>query len=105
MNRLVAPVSNTRHAVVVYFFRKKREEAQSSVRELSAGLITYLDPRSHRNAGLQPLLHAHAIREEERRATRSERDPLRDKVREWAGGSRSQTHRRAAKGGFTQDDV
>ena len=23
----------------------------------------------------------------------------------WAGGSRSQTHRRAAKGGFTQDDV
>jgi len=22
----------------------------------------------------------------------------------WAGGSRSQTHRRAAKGGFTQDD-
>ena len=24
----------------------------------------YLDPRSHRNAGLQPLLHAHVIREE-----------------------------------------
>ena len=23
-----------------------------------------LDPRSHRNAGLQPLLHAHVIREE-----------------------------------------
>jgi len=23
----------------------------------------------------------------------------------WARGSRSQTHRRAAKGGFTQDDV
>jgi len=26
--------------------------------------IYYLDPRSHRNAGLQPLLHAHVIREE-----------------------------------------
>ena len=53
-----------KHAVSVYFFREKREEPQSSVRELSAGLITYLDPRSHRNAGLQPLLHAHVIREE-----------------------------------------
>jgi hypothetical protein len=31
---------------------------------------------------------------------------LRPEVRyaKWAGGSRSQTHRRAAKGGFTQDD-
>jgi hypothetical protein len=32
------------------------------------------------------LLHAHAIREEERRAARSERDPLRDKVREVGRG-------------------
>ena len=31
---------------------------------------------------------------------------IRPEVRyaKWAGGSRSQTHRRAAKGGFTQDD-
>ena len=35
------------------------------MRELSAGLITCLNPRSHRNAGLQPLLHAHAIRVED----------------------------------------
>ena len=34
------------------------------MRELNAGLITCLDPRSHRNAGLQPLLDAHVIREE-----------------------------------------
>jgi hypothetical protein len=32
------------------------------------------------------LLHAHAIREEERRAAPSERDPLRDKVREVGRG-------------------
>ena len=33
-------------------------------------------------------------------------DPLRDSARyaKWAGGSRSQTHRRAAMCGFTQDD-
>ena len=33
-------------------------------------------------------------------------DAIRSGIRytKWAGGSRSQTHRRAAKGGFTQDD-
>ena len=39
--------------------------AEQSVRELNAGLITCLVPRSHRNAGLQLLLHAHVIREED----------------------------------------
>ncbi len=46
-------------------------QRNQSVRELSAGRLTCLDPRSHQNAGLQPLLHAHAIREAERRALRS----------------------------------
>ena len=40
-----------------------------------------------------PLLHA-AVRED---------DPQTSDAK-WARGSRSQTHRRAAKGGFTQDD-
>ena len=54
-----------------------------------------LVPRSHRNAGLQTLLHAHAVRED---------DPQ-TRDAKWARGSRSQTHRRAGKGGFTQGDV
>jgi len=92
------------------------------VRELNAGRLTCLVPRSHRNAGLQPLLHAHVIREDdapERQSQSSARSALPEAVQEhvdlcairsetrsgkWARGSRSQTHRRAAKGGFTQDD-
>ena len=64
------------------------------MRKLNAGRLTCLVPRSHRNAGLQPLLHA-AVRED---------DPQTSDAK-WARGSRSQTHRRAAKGGFTQGDV
>ena len=75
-----------KHAVAVYFCRECVEERNQSVRELNAGRVTCLVPRSHRNAGLQPLLHAHVIREEERRAARSERDPLRGKVREVGRG-------------------
>ena len=63
-----------------------------------------LVPRSHRNAGLQLLLHAHVIREEDAperqtqslarsaatgrsaRARGSLRDPLRDKKREVGKG-------------------
>ena len=50
--------------VAVYFCRECAEERNQSVRELNAGLITCLVPRSHRNAGLQPSLHAHVIWEE-----------------------------------------
>ena len=39
--------------------------AEQSVRELNTGRVTCLVPRSHRNAGLQPLLHAHVIREDD----------------------------------------
>ena len=60
------------------------------------GLVC-LDPRSHRNAGLQPLLHAHVIREDDAQERQSQssaqsaatgrsararvslRDPLRNK--------------------------
>jgi len=75
------------------------------VRELSAELITCLDPRSHRNAGLQPCCTPtrSGRRSAERRALSAIRYGTR--YAKWAGGSRSQTHRRAAKGGFTQDDV
>ena len=112
-----------KHAVAVYFCRECAEERNQSVRKLNAGRLTCLVPRSHRNAGLQPLLHAHVIREDdapERQSQSSARSALPDAVQEhvalcairsetrsgkWARGSRSQTHRRAAKGGFTQDDV
>jgi len=42
----------------------------------------------------------------ERRSVCRASDAIRSGSRyaKWAGGSRSQTHRRAAKGGFTQDD-
>ena len=46
--------------------------AEQSVRELNAGLITCLVPRSHRNAGLQPLLHTHVVREDEALERQSE---------------------------------
>ena len=77
---------------------------------------------SHWNAGLQPLLHAHVVQEDEALDRQSEssarstlcssrntraalsRDPQ-TRDAKWARGSRSQTHRRAAKGGFTQGDV
>jgi len=119
MNRLVAPVSKTGTPSI---FAENAQERNQSVRELNAGRLTCLVPRSHRNAGLQPLLHAHVIREDdapERQSQSSARSALPDAVQEhvalcairsetrsgkWARGSRSQTHRRAAKGGFTQDD-
>ena len=74
------------------------------MRELNAGRVTCLVPRSHRNAGLQPLLHAHVIREDDAperqskstarsaatgcsaRARGSLRDPLRNKKREVGKG-------------------
>ncbi len=65
-----------------------------------------LDPRSHRNASLHPgCLPARSGggRSVEQCALSAIRYGTR--YAKWAGGSRSQTHRRADKGGFTQDDV
>ncbi len=62
MNRLVAPVSKTGTPSI---FAENAQERNQSVRELNAGRLTCLVPRSHRNAGLQPLLHAHVIREDD----------------------------------------
>ena len=74
------------------------------MRKLNAGRLTCLVPRSHRNAGLQPLLHAHVIREDDApehqskslarsaatrrtaRARGSLRGPLRNKKREVGKG-------------------
>ena len=93
MNRLVAPVSKTGTPSI--FLQRQAPGAQVAGPCVSSapGELTCLVPRSHRNAGLQPLLHA-AVRED---------DPQTSDAK-WARGSRSQTHRRAAKGGFTQDD-
>ena len=78
---------------------------------------------SHWNAGLQPLLHAHVVQEDEALERQSEssarstallqqehescasRAIRRQVTRSGQWGSRSQTHRRAAKGGFTQTTV
>ena len=84
-------------------------------------LIVLTQGATHWNAGLQPLLHAHVVQEDEaleRQSEGSARSTLcssrntravllcdpQTRDAKWARGSRSQTHRRAAKGGFTQDD-
>ena len=84
-----------KNGYAVYFLQRQAPGAQVAGPCVSSapGELTCLVPRSHRNAGLQPLLHA-AVRED---------DPQTSDAK-WARGSRSQTHRRAAKGGFTQDD-
>ena len=61
------------------------------MRELNAGFITCLNQGTKNAAACRYAARSGAIRPEVRYA-------------KWAGGSRSQTHRRAAKGGFTQDD-
>jgi hypothetical protein len=55
---------------------------------------------TRKRKNLQLALHAHACR------LRCTLSAIRSGMRyaKWAGGSRSQTHRRAAMGGFTQDD-
>ena len=88
----------------------------------SATMLTVLSQGSTGTQACSPLLHAHVIREDdapERQSQSSARSALPEAVQEhvdlcvirsetrsgkWARGSRSQTHRRAAKGGFTQDD-
>jgi hypothetical protein len=52
-----------------------------------------LDPKSHRK--LENVQLGCAL---------SARSAPRTRYTQWSGGSRSQTHRRSAKGGFTQDD-
>ena len=63
-----------------------------------------LDPRMHRNARACGLARS-AARDgaREHAALGAIRSGTRNA--KWAGGSRSQTHRRAAKGGFTQTTV
>jgi hypothetical protein len=64
-------------------------------------LTLCLEPREERKRkNLQFALHAHAC------SLRCTLGAIRSGTRyaKWAGGSRSQTHRRAAMGGFTQDD-
>ena len=80
--------------MILSAFDSTRETIRNSQDKGGCAGIKCLVPRSHRNAGLQPLLHA-AVRED---------DPQTSDAK-WARGSRSQTHRRAAKGGFTQGDV
>ena len=78
------------------------------MRELNAGRLTCLNQGAPERQSLQlrcTLRRDPAYTSEEtERLQGVRRDPLSVKIREVAGGSRSQTHRRAAKGGFTQDD-
>jgi hypothetical protein len=80
---------------------RKRNCSSWSVRELNVGRRTCLRPKEARKRkNLQFALHAHAC------SLRCTLGAIRSGTRyaKWAGGSRSQTHRRAAMGGFTQDD-
>jgi hypothetical protein len=83
--------------------------ADPSLAHLSALLSPCLDQRRHGSARTCSLhctltpaarLHAHAC------SLHCTLGAIRSGTRyaKWAGGSRSQTHRRAAMGGFTQDD-
>ena len=64
-----------------------------------------LDPRSHRNASLEPCCTPtrSGRRSADRHALRAIRYGTR--YAKWTGGCRLQTHRRVSKGGFTPDDV
>jgi hypothetical protein len=63
-------------------------------------LFSALTQGTRKFKNLQLALHAHAC------SLRCTLSTIRSGTRytKWAGGSRSQTHRRAAMGGFTQDD-
>ena len=125
MNRLVAPVSKNGYAVAVYFCRECAEERNQSVRKLNAGRLTCLNPKEP-PTGTQACspcctpTWSRRMRHWSARACGLARSAARDGAREhaalgairsgtrnakWARGSRSQTHRRAAKGGFTQTTV
>jgi hypothetical protein len=64
------------------------------------GYKVSLPKEARKRKNLQFALHAHAC------SLRCTLGAIRSRTRyaKWAGGSRSQTHRRAAMGGFTQDD-
>ena len=79
---------------------RKRNCSSGSVRELNVGRRTCLVPKGPRKRkDLQFALHALAFRLVVQSAIRSG-----TRYAKWAGGSRSQTHRRTAMCGFTQDD-
>jgi len=86
--------------------------AEQSVRELIAGRVTCLNPKEP-PTGTQACspcctpTWSRRMRHWSARA-RARRDPRyapQTRDAKWARGSRSQTHRRAAKGGFTQTTV
>ena len=114
MNKLVAPVSKTGTPFGTSIFAKTSAWSASrrSVRELNAGLITCLNPKEP-PTGTQACspcctpTWSRRMRHWNARA-RARRDPRyapQTRDAKWARGSRSQTHRLAAKGDFTQDDV
>ena len=88
----------------------------------SATMLTVLSQGATGTQACSPLLHAHVIREDDAPERQSKSTvqsaatghsqehvtlcAIRSETRspKWERGSRSQTHRRAAKGGFTQDD-
>ena len=75
------------------------------MRELNAGLITYLN-QGTKNAAACSVGLNQGTKNAAACSYAARSGAIRPEVRyaKWAGGSRSQTHRRAAKGGFTQDD-
>jgi hypothetical protein len=95
-----------------YFCRECAEERNQSVRKLNAGRLTCLNPKEP-PTGTQACspcctpTWSRRMRHWSARA-RARRDPRyapQTRDAKWARGSRSQTHRRAAKGGFTQTTV
>jgi len=109
---LVAPVSNTSTPSPSIVQRMRAEERNQSVRELNAGRLTCLNPKEP-PTGTQACspcctpTWSRRMRHWSARA-RARRDPRyapQTRDAKWARGSRSQTHRRAAKGGFTQTTV
>jgi len=124
MNRLVAPANTSTPSLSIFAEKSAMSASRRSVRELSAGRINLSCPKEPAT-GTQACspcctpTWSRRMRHWSARA-RARHGPLPCSSRntraalscdpqtsdaKWARGSRSQTHRRAAKGGFTQGDV
>ena len=124
MNRLVAPANTSTPSLSIFAEKSARSASRRSVRELSAGRINLSCPKEpatgtqacspcctptwsrrmrHWSARARARHGPLPCSSRNTRAALSRDPQTRDA--KWARGSRSQTHRRAAKGGFTQDDV